>query len=275
MNNQLGKLGVEFFYANPSTGYQIEKLKRNSDTQLVQKIKALTSDGRDYVIFASDWQKVEAEHSVRMVKTVSIFLRDFDEAEFEGDIVFAPYLKGTCRNEYIHPPNRFQRIDQECALWQLIGGKKDLRAVEVNPGTAINPEIQRIDLQPSLMSSPDFFVNQVFCGANFINQNSSWKLYPNRLWLPKKAYYWSQSMLASNGSMNSVQEYLTKSWQTPLVISEKAQLRDVAVLFVDDREKGGYQQKSTVVKFPDRTTWLHAQNSDEVLQPKGAVVLTW
>lgn len=137
----------------------------------------------------------------------------------------------------------------------------------------LTTEISRLDLCTSLIESPEEFVRGILLGVSVIGRDSCGELHPNRLQLPTEAYRWYHSQGAN--LQGYLQEYWAVIWHSSLVVIEKAELHNTAILFVDDRDKEGYNEQQ-VVRFIDRRTWSRApQNPDGVLCFRDAIALVW
>ncbi len=252
----------------------LEQNKQDKDNLLEEEVKRATSDGREYIVVRSEWHQDKSADFPIMRKTVGVYLKYFEQAEFENDVVVAINLKHTGLDVYQDVNGKiFLPVNNDRTLWRLENGKKDLRDASINPNTQFNPNLTCLTLEEPLTSSVEFFVSQVQRAYWFVENNMQGTL-PNKLWLPRREYDWCQFTFMAYSNLR-VCDYLKRCWDCSLEITYKQQLNNVVLLFIDNSRLLGYQQASTVVKYPQRTTWVFAENADELLNPQGAIALKW
>lgn len=254
--------------------------REDKESLLKDIVQKHVSDGRDYFVDVTLWkERCIGNIVVDLVKEVRIFLKNFDEAEFIGDIVLtsSPSSRSTC----VLPDGKmFDAINSNNTIWKLVNGKKDLRQALITSTTKFNPNLHQIKLAKPLTLNDGYFVTEVHKAAILIETETYGLHFPNTLWLSRRDYAYASTNIFVQQTLTweplLVKQYLERNWFCPFSIASKDQLKNVAVLFCDDRfNYPDRRRDSGTTKHADRTTWLFAENSDELLYPKSVAVLTW
>ena len=253
--------------------------REHKESLLEDLVKKHVSDGRDYFVDVTLWkERCVGNIVVEFVKEIRIFLKSFNEAEFVGDIVLSASPRD--RSTHVLKDGKiFNAINSNNTVWKLVNGKKDLRQTLITPATKFNPNLHHIKLDKPLTLNDGYFVKEVQKTASLIAAEINHSYFPNKLWLSRRDYVWVSNIFVQQSlawEPLSIAKYLERNWFGSFAIASKDQLKNVAVLFCDDRANySDWRRDSSTTKHADRTTWLFSENSDELLYPKSVAVLTW